>query len=212
MTRSPLTLTETAGSQWQTIYCSLMLLLVVFFVMLIAYSAIDEGRFEQIGRIASKTAAGTVSKPDMGEAMRSMEQLPATSTEIDPLTIKKTADGFKAVIPTPVLFESGNASLNPAIIPTLDGIAAIAKKNNLIIEIQGHTDNMPIHTAAFPSNWELSTMRAVNILRHFQASGGLAADRLVAVGFSEYRPVADNDTQEGRRANRRIEIVFRPLP
>jgi chemotaxis protein MotB len=91
----------------------------------------------------------------------------------------------------------------------LDGIVKIAKHNHLSIQVEGHTDNQSIGTVKFPSNWELSTMRAVNILRYLQEIGGIPARRLVAVGFSEYQPTESNDTPEGRRKNRRIVILFR---
>jgi chemotaxis protein MotB len=80
----------------------------------------------------------------------------------------------------------------------------------LSIQVEGHTDNIPIHTAKFPSNWELSTMRAVNILRYL-LQNGIPPERLSAIGFAEYRPAADIDTLEGRQKNRRIEILFRSL-
>jgi len=86
----------------------------------------------------------------------------------------------------------------------------IAEQDHLSIQVEGHTDNLPIHTAEFPSNWELSTMRAVNILRYLQQNG-IPPGRLAAIGFSEYRPAAGNDTPEGRQKNRRIEILFRAV-
>ncbi|MCX5857834.1 MAG: OmpA family protein [Deltaproteobacteria bacterium] len=196
--------------QWQTIYCSLMLLLVVFFVMLIAYSVLDRNRLQKLKHVTGNAPPPTLQNPDMNRAMQSLQALTANSTLGGSFTVIKTADGFKAVIPNPVLFASGDASLAPSIYPVLDGIITIAKQNHLDVQVEGHTDNLPIETAKFPSNWELSTMRAVNILRYLQKEGGIAADKLVAVGFAEHQPEASNDTPEGRKINRRIEILFRP--
>ena len=196
--------------QWQTIYCSLMLLLVVFFVMLIAYSAIDNERFLQIKNITPKASDISRPSPDIHQAMRSLKQLTVNIGMKDDLAIVKTEDGFKAVIPNPVLFSSGDASLNASVFSVLDSIITIAKRNQLAIQVEGHTDSLPIETAQFPSNWELSTMRAVNILRYLQKNGGIHPERLVAVGFAEHHPAASNDTPEGRKMNRRIEILFRP--
>ena len=148
--------------------------------------------------------------PDMNQAMESLKQLAVNQEMNNDFAILKTNDGFKAVFPNPVLFGSGDASLNEAVHSVLDGIIKIAKHNHLSIQVEGHTDNQPIGTAKFPSNWELSTMRAVNILRYLQNNGGIPARRLVAVGFAEYQPTASNDTPEGRRKNRRIVILFRP--
>lgn len=193
--------------QWHTIYCSLMLVLVVFFVMLIAYSTIDIDRMQRLKIIDKAPAAATT--PGMNEAMRSLQQLIDASGINRELSLERTADGFKAVISSTVLFSSGSATLNETVHAILDGIIEIAKRNDLAVEVGGHTDNTPIATKIFPSNWELSTMRAVNILKYMQQHGAIPSNRLIAVGFAEYRPVADNTTSDGRAKNRRVEIVFR---
>jgi chemotaxis protein MotB len=188
-----------------------MLLLVVFFVMLISYSAIDKDKFLNIKKIAQTLPSMSRSEPpDMNRAMQSLKQLAVNLDMNNDFAVIKTNDGFKAVFPNPVLFGSGDASLNEAVYSVLDGIIKIAKHNHLSIQVEGHSDNQPIGTAKFPSNWELSTMRAVNILRYLQEIGNIPARRLVAVGFSEYQPTESNDTPEGRRKNRRIVILFRP--
>lgn len=197
-------------SQWQTIYCSLMLLLVVLFVMLIAYSSIDGDRMMRLQIIRSVEPAVPVQPQGLGQAMQSLQQMTDDFGMKNVFSIQKIEDGFKAVIPNPVLFASGDAILDKAVFPLLDGIIKIARSNDLAIQVEGHTDNVPIETREFPSNWELSTMRAVNILRYLQQAGGIPSTRLVAIGFAQYRQVADNATPEGRRKNRRIEIIFRP--
>jgi chemotaxis protein MotB len=148
--------------------------------------------------------------PDMNQAMQALQRLTTSLGTNSDFTIARTDDGFKAIVPDPVLFTSGDASLNETVYPMLDGIIKIAKHSDLAIQVEGHTDNIPIETVRFPSNWELSTMRAVNILRYLQKSGGIPPNRLVAVGFAENQPMAGNETPEGRQKNRRIEILFRP--
>jgi len=187
-----------------------MLLLVVFFIMLIAYSAIDRDRFLQKKYIDKEAPYVSTQTPDMNQAMESLQQLTANLGMNSNFVITKTEEGFKAVVPNPVLFGSGDVSLNETVYSMLDGIIKIAKRNDLAIQIEGHTDNIPIGTAQYPSNWELSTMRAVNILRYLQKSGGIPSSRLVAVGFAEHQPASSNDTPDGRQKNRRIEILFRP--
>jgi chemotaxis protein MotB len=211
MTRTPWAPSVEPVPQWQTIYCSLILLLVVFFVMLIAYSTIDQGRFRKIKKVAGMGNDLSVQERGMDQAILSLQQLTDRLGMKGDLSISRTADGFKAVVPTPVLFGSGDASLNKSVISVLNGIIRIAKSNNLAIQVEGHTDNVPIETAQFPSNWELSTLRAVNILRYIQTNGDIPQDRLAAVGFGEYQPIASNETPEGRQRNRRIEIIFRPV-
>ncbi len=76
------------------------------------------------------------------------------------------------------------------------------------LRIEGHTDNSPIRTSRYPSNWELSTSRAVNVVRYLLDKRVIAADRLLAAGFGEYKPIFPNDTLENRARNRRVELLF----
>ena len=90
----------------------------------------------------------------------------------------------------------------------LEKIGAIIARTSYFIRIEGHTDNLPIHTKLFPSNWDLSTARAVNVLRYFIQSHRIDAQRLAAVGFGEFQPLAPNDTPANRAKNRRVEMIF----
>ncbi|RMD71483.1 MAG: flagellar motor protein MotD [Gammaproteobacteria bacterium] len=106
-----------------------------------------------------------------------------------------------------ILFPSGSAELAPKALPVLEQIAEILKRFPNPIQVEGHTDNRPIHTRIFPSNWELSAARAASVVRFF-VEKGIAPERLAAVGYGEYRPVADNSTPEGRQQNRRVVLVI----
>jgi chemotaxis protein MotB len=88
-----------------------------------------------------------------------------------------------------------------------DRIASMLRQRDYRLRIEGHTDNAPIHNAEFPSNWELSTARATEIVRLLIVRDGFNPDRLSAAGFAEYHPVAPNSTAEGRGMNRRVDIV-----
>jgi chemotaxis protein MotB len=113
-------------------------------------------------------------------------------------------------LPEGVLFDSAKAELKPGGEATLAQIAPILREiEGRQFQIAGHTDNMPIRTRRFPSNWELSTERAVAVTR-FLIGQGLAPERLSAAGYAETEPVTSNDTATGRAQNRRIEIVLVP--
>ena len=107
-----------------------------------------------------------------------------------------------------LLFPSGSAELKPEARAVLDRILALLRKYTFDLYILGHTDSVPIHTERFPSNWELSAARATAALRYL-VSRGADPKRLVAVGFADSRPVASNDTPEGRAKNRRVEFLFK---
>lgn len=111
-----------------------------------------------------------------------------------------------------VLFDSGKAKIRPGAYASLDKVARVLQENvpNLNVGIEGHTDNVPIRHSGWKSNWELSTSRALSVLHYLTEQRSIAPDRLSAVGYGEYKPVASNDTPKGRQLNRRVEIVILP--
>lgn len=114
-------------------------------------------------------------------------------------------------LPEGILFDSGQAVLKKGGETTLSKVAKVLKQiPDREFQVAGHTDNVPIKTSRFPSNWELSTARAVNVTTFLVKKGGLDRGRLSAAGYADTQPVASNDTDEGRQQNRRIEIVLVP--
>jgi chemotaxis protein MotB len=107
-----------------------------------------------------------------------------------------------------ILFASGSATLRPEGREVMLNLGNSFKDLDHNVEVQGHTDNVPISTAQFPSNWELSTQRATNVVRILQDECGVLPTRLRSTGFGEYQPISDNATPEGRQNNRRIDIVI----
>jgi chemotaxis protein MotB len=109
-----------------------------------------------------------------------------------------------------ILFDSGKAELKTEGQQALTEVAAVLSSiNDRDFQIAGHTDNIPIKSAKFPSNWHLSTARAVTVAAHL-AANGVSETRLSAAGYADTQPAAPNDTPEGRQQNRRIEIVLMP--
>ena len=105
-------------------------------------------------------------------------------------------------------FHPGEAAIRPEVLPFLKTIGQTLQVVNNPIRIEGHTDNVPINTAQFPSNWELSTTRATTIIRYFLTNFQFDPQKLSAAGYGEHRPVAANDTPEGRDQNRRVDVVI----
>ena len=106
------------------------------------------------------------------------------------------------------LFDKGQADLRPQFLWVLD---VVAKQMQLVpnaVRVEGHTDDLPIHTARFPSNWELSTARATNVLRYFIEHDKISARRLSAAGYADTRPIMPNDNEPDRARNRRVDIVI----
>lgn len=119
--------------------------------------------------------------------------------------------GLVLRLPEFLLFDSGQAQLRPEAMPLLNKLAGILKLIPNQVFIEGHTDNRPIHTPQFPSNWELSTARAAALVRYLVEEHHLEPARLGAAGYGEYRPVENNGDEKGRQANRRVELIIRPM-
>lgn len=122
------------------------------------------------------------------------------------VTVRRESMWLEIEINTDILFPSGAAGFSPAADPVLDKLAEVLKPFPNPIRVEGHTDNRPVHTAAYPSNWELSAARAASIVHKFTTEG-IDPLRLEIVGFGEFHPLQSNDTAEGRNANRRVAIL-----
>ena len=107
-----------------------------------------------------------------------------------------------------MLFDFGKAAINPGGLDFLNKLAALIQKVPYPVRVEGHTDNVPIRTVRFPSNWELSIARAVSVVKYFAESGKINPQRLSAVGYGETRPLMPNDSTTNRARNRRVEIVL----
>lgn len=115
--------------------------------------------------------------------------------------------GLVVSIQETLLFESGSAGITSSARDILEKISTVLAASPNQIKVEGHTDNLPIHTPQFPSNWELSVIRATNVVQILQ-NDGIEPDRLSAAGYGEYRPIASNNTEAGRAQNRRIDLVI----
>ena len=166
----------------------------------------------------AKLDSGTVVMPESADLVdarsalaKIMEELNLLSNMFDlkdDINLSISKEGLVMRLSDHALFDSGIATLSPQGLPLLEKIGNIIARTSYFIRIEGHTDNLPIHTELFPSNWDLSTARAVNVLRYFLQSHHIDAQRLAAVGFGEFQPLAPNDMPANRAKNRRVEIIF----
>lgn len=126
--------------------------------------------------------------------------------------LELTDKGLVITFVAEVLFDSGKAKIKPEAYASLDKVAGIIQQEvpNMEIGVEGHTDNQPIKYSGWKSNWELSSARAMSVLHYLVDQRGLAPEKVSAIGCGEFRPVASNDTVEGRKTNRRVEIIILP--
>jgi flagellar motor protein MotB len=181
---------------WMVNYADLMTELVCFFIVLYALSA-------SLNKDVQKA------KSEVEEAMK-QEQVQGQ--------VKVDKDGMKITIEEQggnVFFNSGSADLSPRMVEIMAKIVPslqnLAKADHQIL-VEGHTDDLPIHSPKFPSNWELSTARATSVVQHMVQSQHFPPDRLGAVGYGQFQPVAPNDTEANRSKNRRIVFYVKNAP
>lgn len=141
---------------------------------------------------------------DLQEAMQEL-------IDQDMIRVQRAPSWVEVEIKTDILFPSGSAEIEQAAVGILERLAGILAERPYPIRIEGHTDDRPIRTAHFPSNWELSAARAARIVRLFEQRG-ITASRMVVAGMGENQPVADNTSVEGRNRNRRVALVILGAP
>jgi chemotaxis protein MotB len=181
----------------------------------IAYSAKSSSDlFEQMLKTAEEAAKEEDSEDSSeSQAMMSMEQMMAIVEAVfqelgdESVEVIQDQDGVMVRVKGKVIFDSGTANLREEGKPILEMVAKLMERYRFDLKILGHTDSVGISTEKFPSNWELSGSRSSAALR-YMIEQGASAERLIAVGFADSRPIASNDNHEGRSRNRRVEFLF----
>jgi chemotaxis protein MotB len=221
------------AERWLLTYADLITLLMVFFVVLYSMSSADTTKWKQIsaalqqafnvdvlqGQAATAidTSAAAPAPPidnlindsEVPQVTRLQNKIQAVldgATQAPDVTVGVDMEGVVIRLSGSYLFDSGRAELKPNSFAVLDTIATEIRPLANDIRVDGHTDSTPIESPRYPTNWELSTARALAVTRYFSESDGIRADRLMAAGFGEFRPLLPNDTREHRAQNRRVEI------
>lgn len=224
---------QAAGApEWMTIYGDMVTLLLAFFVLLYSFSVIDVQKFQQIMSSIQISFLGqegimeTALDPSRGEMIElavdhRFEDVLVTYQEVKESLREEGLEGMIKTrieergvvleIQDQLLFDSGRAEIRQEAQGLLLKVAGIIERVPNQIIVEGHTDNVPINTAQFPSNWELSVARAVRVVRFLSEGQQLPAKRFIASGYGEYQPVATNLTVAGRAQNRRVNIVISDL-
>lgn len=227
--------TRESHERWLISYADFITLLFAFFVVMYAISVVNVGKYKVLsdalgnafgGKPAVPHASSTIEQLPLTKliarkraeaARRERERLTTLARELNaslaPLVkngqvrVTETARGVTVEINARVLFDEGQAALGGEARATLGAVATLLRKDPHAIQVEGHTDNQPIANSAFPSNWELSSVRASSVVRLF-IEGGVAEGRLTAVGHGANLPVAPNTGEAGRARNRRVAVTI----
>ena len=214
---------------WLATFGDLMSLLMVFFVLLLSFSTMEEIRFNKAMASLKGTLGVFEAEPEMSQpirfnmplvrgSMRQSQKIRKAAENLEKtlsdeglegdVSLSGTSKGLVIRIQAPVLYDVGRAELKPEIQNVLMELGGLLRILPNKITVQGHTDNksIPSGVGDYPSNWELSYQRAVNVVRYLITETLVMPTRISAEGYGEYRPIADNDTEEGRAKNRRVEV------
>ena len=224
-----------SSERWLLTYADLITLLLVFFVVLYALSQVDKAKYQALKASLSRSfnvvnmkgqghrldtvmdgGTGVLTQPnpvqvleesEMQDISKSIQQMAKKEHLENDIHTTIDSQGLTISISNASFFNPGEATIQPSAIPALDSIGVMLKSFDHAIRVEGHTDNTPISTPRFPSNWELSAARACSIVRFLIDRHGLDPHRLYAAGYGEYYPKVPNDTEAHRAENRRVDIV-----
>ena len=174
-----------------------------------AVSILPSGvKFESGLAVVPDSAELVDSRSEMAKLFQTLDELADQFHLKNGINLAMTREGLVIRMSEHTLFGLGSADIETEALPLLQKVGATISKTDYLIRIEGHTDNLPVHTERYPSNWELSTARAVNVLRYFIKSHNVDPRRLAAEGRGEFHPLFANDTPQNRAKNRRVEIIF----
>ena len=212
---------------WMDTYADTITLLLTFFILLYSFSTTDNERLQLIAAALKGEITGIPMKledtPDIsmedieqgiGEKspysilVEQIQEIIDKNALTNSIKVREEDSGVVLQLNENVLFDLGKADLKPESIQVLDTISTLIPSINNEIMVQGHTDNIPISSGTYKSNWELSTARAITVLRYFIETKGFDPTRFSATGYGEYKPLVDNSTDQNRAINRRVDILI----
>lgn len=211
---------------WSVAWSDLMMTMFILFAVLFIYqSANREFQYDGVGKpdsgqaapLSSLTTPGDDRPPEEDGALRlemaeeirrPMETFrPGALSELDQVVLTED-QAVRIVLPADLLFDTGRAELKVGAIGSMEKVAAVIRNSDDVINVVGHTDDVPIHTAQFATNWELSVMRACRVARFLIEQMNIPGERFKVGGRSYFQPAKPNDSKENRALNRRVEIIL----
>lgn len=217
---------EKTASTWLATYGDMVSLLLCFFILLYSFSSVDSQKFKQVvislqealggilmggGAITDGIDAGgsEVEIAQMEDVLAEIQQYIEENGLQGAVVAEYEERGVVIRFMDTVLFDLAKANLKPDSVHILDKLAQVLLKVPNQVAIEGHTDNLPIQTAEFPSNWWLSTARANRVAEYLISGHDVAPERVSVVGYGEFRPLQPNTSAANRAKNRRVEILIK---
>lgn len=218
---------EVNTNGWMDTYADTITLLLTFFILLYSISSVDSQKLNALSEALKESLKGSTEiteleniedlKVDISEITENTkyEDLSEKLNEIienngltEVIKIREEDDGIVLQLDETILFDSGKAELKEYSKEVLDIITTVITSIDNDVLVEGNTDNVPIKSHIFPTNWELSTARAVSVVRYFVESKELDPTRFSVKGYGEFKPLVENDTPENKATNRRVDILI----
>lgn len=190
---------------WLYSYADLMTQLLIFSILMLAVLGLRELNPELIKQ-TEQSKAEAKKAAELARAVEDLQEYVKRQGLEDAMAIDRSADRMVIRMKSAILFRGGEAALTPGAKEIIDGLVPAIGRTANKLRIEGHTDDVPIATEQFPSNWELSTARAISVADRL-AGGGIDRSRLSVAGYAEFHPLVRNDNADARAQNRRVEIV-----
>jgi len=184
---------------WQMSFNDLLTVLLTFFILLVSVSNIHINKLQDLSVSAAGAFGSKINEDQRTDLIQAM-------STVDGINAYPIDGGISVVLPDTLVYRSGSADLIHK--DLLRQLGQRLKSSTGSVRIEGHTDNIPVASSVFPSNWELSTQRAVNVVKFFAIECGIDPANLSAAGYADSRPVASNDSPEGRALNRRVNMII----
>lgn len=212
---------EHASDEWRIAYIDLLTNILIFFIMAFSLSVVDVQKLKMFGEFFSGTPPKATMPPETGNVPTDKPGSPIPKSSIVPtfniikkistiegISISQGKEGLHIIISEKLLFDSGSARLKPDASEVLNKIVDIIAHTDYKASIEGHTDDVPIHTSQYKNNWELSISRSVSVMKYFMDIADINPSRLTAVGYGETKPLYPNISEKNRILNRRVELVL----
>jgi len=208
---------ESVSEDWLITYSDVITIILTLFILIFSLSKFDLGKFEQmkasIDKEFLKKEVSTTSFEKLGIKMETIFKQFNMHQEVN---VKASPRGLVINLSSNSLYDKGSAEIKPQMLPVLEKVSQAIQKsgfNNYVVEVDGHTDDIPINSTKYETNWELSTNRATNVVKYF-IQKGIPPSKLRAAGYADSRPILPNIDENGipneanRAKNRRVEILI----
>lgn len=211
---------------WMDTYADTITLLLTFFILLYSIASVDSQKLNELSEAMKdsltgsskiseienikdlKVQSGKSGKSDYEELAQKLNEVIESNGLTDVIKIREEDRGIVLQLDETILFDSGRADLKDYSREVLETITTIINNTDNDVLVEGNTDNIPMNNEKFGSNWELSTARAVSVVRYFVETQNIDPTRFSVKGYGEYNPIVDNSTPENKAINRRVDILI----